>query len=70
MLTAVTTAITSGVTGVMTSITSAIPVGFDNLFVASGDAGGVTNFASFALYFTGFGLTVSLARWLAAKVGG
>lgn len=67
MLTNVTTAITSGVSGIITSVTSAIPIGFDNLFVTS--EGDLTNFASLALYMTGFGISVGLARWLAAKVG-
>lgn len=69
MLTAITSAITSGVTGIMTSITSAIPVGFDNLFVSGAEGTAITNFAQFSLYMTGFGITIGLARWLASKVG-
>ena len=67
MLSSLTEAITSGVSGIMTSVTTAIPVGFDNLLV--GAEGNLTNFAEFGLYFIGFGMTVGLARWLAHKLG-
>ena len=67
MLTALTSAITSGISGIVTSITSAIPQGFDNLFV--GDGGDPTNFAQITFYFLGFGLAVGAAKMLAAKVG-
>lgn len=67
MLTAATDAITSGISGIITSITSAIPDGFDNLFV--GTEGQLTNFAQVTFYFLGFGLAVGFARMLAGKVG-
>ena len=66
MLTSLTEAITAGVSGVITPITTTVPTAFDNLFV-SGD--GITNFAQVSLYFVGFGISVALGRWLAAKVG-
>ena len=68
MLEKITSAITGGVSGIISSVTKAIPTGFDNLF--SGTEGELTNFASFALYMLGFGISIGLARWLAAKVGG
>ena len=67
MLTSATEAITSGISGIITSITSALPSGFDNLFVAEG--GDLTNFAQVTFYFLGFGIAVGAARMLAAKVG-
>ena len=67
MLTSATEAITSGISGIITSITSALPDGFDNLFV--GAEGNLTNFAQITFYFLGFGLAVGAARMLAAKVG-
>lgn len=68
MLQNITTAITSGISGIVTSITSAIPVGFDNLF-AAGETGEISNFAQITLYMLGFGLAVGSAKMLAAKVG-
>ena len=69
MLTSATEAITSGISGIITSITSALPTGFDNLFVNAGSEGGLTNFAQVTFYFLGFGLAVGAARMLASKVG-
>ena len=67
MLESITTAITSGLSGIVTSITSAIPDGFDNLFV--GTEGNLTNFAQLTFYLVGFGIAVGTARMLASKVG-
>ena len=67
MLTNATEAITSGISGIITSITSAIPSGFDNLFV--GTDGNLTNFAQISFYFLGFGLAVVAAKMLVRKVG-
>ena len=66
MLQNITEAITGGISGIVSSVTSAIPDGFDNLFV---DGDGLTNFASLTFYLIGFGLALGAARMLASKVG-